>query len=526
MKAHLPAGAALIALCFLPVTRTPAETLRFTPERFAQMEARIAQGRDIAGAGAEAFAWGEGYVLRAYLEMYLGTEARDGVGDPAYLDRFVSIADQVLGQRDCFRARTDPRIKPGPVWSVAGKYTVGRLVLRDEQGRHALLLRSIRYAYNDQTKVSVTPGTRPGTFTLSTQNAFWQEHGEADVTYADLSLDPASDRYFQRVINDPRYVADEGFRRVEDPACKPSFLLVALDTRERRSADTVLAAVTEEALVPAIVPYYGYIGPIFAPMAAFAGLVHRRPQLRETYAEAAGRYLRAARDALDAWEPCWREGPGEGQGYYLLTEKGAGMWCDGIMAPFNYLCGAGQVLLDLWTCTGEPRALDHATRIARLFRGSCVKHPNGSYSFPYWSPVGYEGWTKAQRLSENTPEYGGTTSAEDLSHGAWEVEFAVMCQERGIVFTRSDMRRFAGTFVRNLWRGPGESLALRVDGTGEGSAGTDVAGARWLDLCPLEPRLFDLNRDLWQARSYSEGAYEHLACGYARLFRWQEVLGR
>ncbi len=526
MKASLPTGAALIALCSLPGIGASVETLRFTPELFAQMDARIAQGRDIGGSGAEAFAWGEGYVLRAYLEMYLGTEVRDGVGDAAYLDSFVAIADQVLAQRDHFRAQTDPRIKPGPVWSVAGKYTVGRLVLRDEQGHRAILLRSIRYAYNDRTKVTVTPGETPGTFTLSTENAFWQEHGEANATYANLSLDPASDRYFERVINDPRYVADESFRRVEDPACKPSFLLVALDVRERRSADTVLAAVRDEILVPAMVPYYGYIGPIFAPMTAFATLVHERPQLRETYAEAAGRYVVAARDALDAWEPCWREGPGEGQGYYMLTEKGAGMWCDGIMAPFNYLGSAGQVLLDLWTSTGESRALDHATRIARLFRASCVKQPNGSYTFPYWSPVGYRGWTKAQGLSANTPEYGPTRSAEDLSHGAWEVEFAVMCQERGIVFTRSDMRRFAGTFSRNLWRGPGESLALRVDGTGEGSAGTDIAGARWLDLCPFEPRLFDLNRDLWQAKGYDQGVYEHLACGYARLFRWQEVLGR
>lgn len=513
---------AAVAVLFLQAAHADAQ--EFTTRRFAEMDSAIAKQRNVSTAAADDFAWGEGYMLRAYLEMYLGTEARDGTGDAAYLDALVSLADQILDQRDYYRAATDPRIRPGPVWAVGGKYTVARLVLKDTTGADAILLRSIRYAYNDSTKVSVVADGQSKTFSLSTENGFWQEHGEAEATFTDLSMDPASPRYFERVINDPRYVADPGFARIDDPQQKPSFLLVALDLRKVRDPQAMPAPVEGTPLQPDTIPYYGYIGPILSPMVAFSQLVHERPALQAAFAPAAQRYLRAARAALDAWESCWREGPEEGQGYYLLTPKGSGMWCDGIMAPFNYLGGAGQVLLSVWDCTGDPSALDHATRIARLLKASCSKQPNGSYSFPYWSPVGYRGWTKTEGLSVNTPEYGPTQSAEDLSHGAWELSFAVMCQQRGIVFTRSDMRRFAKTFTANLWRGADKGLALRVDGTGESSAGTDVAGARWLDLCPFEPRIFEMNRDLWQEKAYDKGAYGHLACGYAKLFRWQESL--
>lgn len=509
----------------VPLTLAVASSLAcgdpivFTRERFDAMDQVIDGQRDFASASADDYAWGESYMLRAYVDMYEGT------GDRDYLRRLVRVADAMLATRDDRRPRAPGTPKPPAVWAVAGKYTVARLVLKDSAGGDCILLRSIRYAYNDQTAVAVIPGP-DSSFTLKTNNEFWQQYGPAEAAFADLSLDPASPRYFARVVNDPQYIPDPAFRRSEGVADKPSFLLVATDLRHDRIAPTALAPVSGEKLVPGVIPYYGYIGPIYSGMTRFASLVHRTPVLQAEFGAAAQRFVRAARESLAAWEFCWRSGPEADEGYYLLQPKGADLWCDGVVAPLNYLGSVGQVILGLWDCTGDPRMLDRARRIANLYKRACTVTPKGGYAWPYWGPPADQGWKREYDWSLNTPDYQAASPADDLSHAAWALEFAVMCHERGLVFTRRDMRRFAYTFTRQLWTGDPAALALRVDGSGGSAEGNSIAGARWLDLCATEPRIFGLNRTLWSNNNWAQGVYGHLTGCYARMFRWQEELGR
>ncbi|MCC6445150.1 MAG: hypothetical protein IT210_17035 [Armatimonadetes bacterium] len=500
----------LMILTLIAVSACAAYTL--TPEGFDRLESQLGLNRTFEKASSDVFAWSESYILRGYIEMYLAT------GRTEYLDRLVRIGDAVLQTRD-------DRRQPGaaPIWSLSGHYTVAKLILKDEQGRDAVLLRSIRYAYNNQTIVKAVPGTPPGTFRLKTENAFWQQYGPAEAVYDSLSLDTKSPRYFERVINDPMYIADERFQRSVGPEEPASFLLVALDIRKHKRASDRLAPVGPAALVPGTVRYYGYIGPIFAPLTRFASLVLERPALQAGYGEAARRYIQAARESIAAYESCWRKGPGREEGHYLLIEKGADFWCDGIMAPFNYMCSTAQVLANLWDWTKDRRILDKVRRIARLLKNNTILTPREGYAFPYWSPTGYKGWSKKERLSLNTPSYSPTQVADDLSHGAAAVEFAAMCFERGIVFDRADMERFARTFTRNLWRGDPKGLNPRVDGSG-GPASDSVAAARWLDLARFDPRIFEITRSIWEANGYDKAAYGHAIGGYARLYRWQEEL--
>lgn len=491
----------------------------FTRERFDAMDRIIDGQRDFTKASADDYAWGESYMLRAYVEMYQAT------GDRDYLRRLVRVAEAMLATRDDRRPRPPGTPKPPAVWAVGGKYRVAKLVLRDTAGRDCLLLRSIRYAYNDQTAVDVVPGP-DNSFTLQTSNEFWQDYGPAEATFADLSLDPQSPRYFERVVNNPQYIPDPTFRRSEDAPEQPSFLLVATDLRRDRSAMTPLAPVTDAKLSPGVIPYYGYIGPIYSGLTRFASLVHRTPALRREFGPAARRFVRAARESLAAWEFCWRNGPGPDEGYYLLQPKGADLWCDGVVAPLNYLGSVGQVILGVWYCTGDTRMLERARRIANLYKRACTLTPQGGYTWPYWGPPADRGWKREYGWSLNTPDYPAVSPADDLSHAAWELEFAVMCHERGIVFDRRDLRRFAATFTRQLWTGDPTSLALRVDGSGGPARDNSMAGARWLDLCVIEPRLFELNRQLWTTHNWAQGVYGHLAGCYARMFRWQEELGR
>jgi len=137
-------------------------------------------------------------------------------------------------------------------------------------------------------------------------------------------------------------------------------------------------------------------------------------------------------------------------------------------------------------------------------------------------------WRRENHLSINTPHYPTTSSPDDLSHGAWTVEFAIRCYEREIVFTRDDMARFARTFTQNLWCGPSEDgslhFALRVSGERVCTPGSDIAGARWLGLCPYDSRIFDLNRQVWAANGLHRATYGHAIGSYARMYRWQEEL--
>ncbi len=505
-----------VMLLTLAATNFAAEGF-FTPAEFDAMAERLDATRDIASAEADAFAWGESYAMRGYLEAWRAT------GDRAYLRKLVSIADAIIATRD---DRQPPGQRPSdhPVWTIDGKYTVARLTLTDRQGRGAILLRSIRYGYNDGIEVTVTPGEEPGTFTLHHDSEFWGQHLEADRAFENLSMDPKAERYFPRVINDLDYVVDPDYERIDAPDEPASRLIVALDIREQRSPDTVLQPVDSALLEPMQVPYGGYIGPIYSAMTAFAREVHETPELHAEFGEPADRLLDAAAESLDGWERLWREGPEEGQGYYLSIERGGGLWWDGVMAPMNYLGAVGQVLLDLWEVRGDERALDHATKIARLFRADCKLMPNGAYTFSYWPASVFEMWTREQALSLHTPVYRGRPVPDDLSHGAWSVEFAVMARDSGVVFNDEDIQRFADTFTRNLWRGPDQHLAMRVDGTGEGASGYDMAGTRWLDLTPTDPTIFHMMRSLYVQFNLDAGSYGQALGGYGRMLRWQREL--
>lgn len=510
----------LLAFCLLApfAKRSPAEptgeTFRFTRQRYDAMVRQLDDARDVGKLDGSRIAWGEGYVLRSYLEMFQATD------DRGYLRRFVKLADAVLSRRDDARGLADHAGRVLPLWGVGGRYTVAAATLTDEKGRPALAVKSVRYAYNDQTQVSVSPGTAPGTWKLSHWNPYWAKYGPARRTFDNLSLDPAAPRYVEKVVDDPDFVpAPHFFRRLDE---SPSFLLVVTDLRKQAPpADKGLRTVTGVALVPRRLAYPGYIGPICSPLTRFAWLIHEDGRLRPEFATSARRYVEAAEQSLAAWAPCWRDGPHNGEGYYLLTAKGEPFWCDGIGAPFNYLCSAGQVLLYLHAITGRPGFLRKATAVALLFKHRLQRLGNGAYQWDYWWGPGEAGWTKADDLSVNTPARGPARYVEDISHGAWEVEFAVLAHRFGVVFSRDDMTRFTATFTKSVWVPADNDLTDRVDGNRKAKGTYNIAGGRWLELTDFDPAVFTVMQRIFAAHRYDHGCHGQLAEVYARLVRWQ-----
>jgi hypothetical protein len=87
----------------------------------------------------------------------------------------------------------------------------------------------------------------------------------------------------------------------------------------------------------------------------------------------------------------------------------------------------------------------------------------------------------------------GGSSIEDISHGAIDVDFAVLCQQQGIIFNAADIQRFASTFVNNIYLGP-RRFAKRVDGS-DGESSREEATGQWLALAPAQPDLVQIFAD-------------------------------
>src|SRR2546423_15340921 len=90
------------AICPWPVAdhRSPSEEFGM---RFDRMDRRINSGQGYStslNTNGE-LAWGEGYILRGYMEMFKAT------GDTVYLDDLIEHFDRVLRSRDDVRKVRD-----------------------------------------------------------------------------------------------------------------------------------------------------------------------------------------------------------------------------------------------------------------------------------------------------------------------------------------------------------------------------------------------------------------------------------
>ena len=184
----------------------------------------------------------------------------------------------------------------------------------------------------------------------------------------------------------------------------------------------------------------------------------------------------------------------------------------------------GRVLLLLHDLTGDAVYLDHAQRLARLWKRHLVIDDHGAYKWEYWWGPPTMGWTKQDRLSENTPTYRAAHYWEDMSHAAQSVEFGVLCAERNVIFTKEDAKRLALTFTKNLYFGDPKTLCSRVDGNRKQTGLDNVSAGRWLCLTPYDADVYRITAELYDANGYYRGSYGNLMLGVANLIRWRAWL--
>ena len=447
---------------------------------------------------ASALSWGEAGVIQGILDLYEAT------GDTKYLHEIVRRGDRMLSHRDDRRGVKDSTGKIRKAWSMGVKYTVAEGTLVDASGKPAIRLRSTPYAYNNQTKVEVTASG--DSFTLLVMNEFWKRK----ETFSDLSTDPKSPRYFERIINNPAPTPG-----VPAGECTEVSQLIKVLPLGKEIGLPKPQSLTLESLTLA---YCGYIGIIYNPLLRFAEIVRADASLKE-FVPAANRFVKAADESYEDFKDHFRSGPGENEGYYITCERGGAFPYDNLPEPFNYLGMHVSSELILYRLTGKPMYKDHVTRMANLFKNR-LKLADDRYIWYYWYEPLNTGYSREDDLSDNYPVMSPKPVIEDNSHATLNILLVLNAARAGIVFDKTDTRRVANTFLKNIYIPGSAEVNGRVDGSnaGEKYAKTGIFG--WLPLAEIDPAVYDACLDIYNQRD--RDAFITLA----RLLKWKKRLDK
>jgi hypothetical protein len=417
-------------------------------------------------------AWGQAYVLLALLRMYEFTK------DKSYLRHFVRNADAVLDQRDCVRGVRDHRGVSGPVWRGMGNYTAASADLTDSHGKPLLQVRSAQGSVNTGASAEIVHSggeTDTSPFTL-----ILRPTGGAVSTIPDLNFDVTSDRYVVRVI----------YHDVYNPDTRWS----VRDLRPDRSATAGLPVAGRIALQPQPYVFAVHTGQLCRPLAAFIRIVHRDPRLRE-YWRRAVHYLAAVEAAIAFHEREYHYDPATGHGTYRWLKE-TPIPLDGTDVPLNQSNTLGTTAAELYRVTGRKTFRDRVVQLSAGMR-ECLVSKNDTYSWGYWPVYSgvYRGWQPtgdpATDVSSYTQAIGAAKAAEDISHAALNLEFMLAACRTGLpeTFTRTDLRRIANTYVKNVISGP-TSAHLTIDGAGEAPPLYLEEVPRWIPVAEYDPEVY------------------------------------
>ncbi|GAA3127952.1 hypothetical protein JOF29_007448 [Kribbella aluminosa] len=391
------------------------------------------------------YAWGESYFLLSLLRMY------EAYQDERYLRTFEDRARHVMRTTDHARHVVDYAGRSGKVWRTAGNYTAGHGVLPDGTGKPAVQLRWAGTRSAEST--AEVSNVADSTFTLVLRNP----GTTAVVTLRNVDLDPTSPAYVVTAVNN---------------AYNAGLRWTAVELRDAPAAAPAPAA-GSIAFQPQYYVFAVHTGMIAFPLARYARMVLQSSKLRSRH-KFAREVLDAATQAVAFHDPEW-----DGTGNYVWP-KGAPIPFDGTIQPYNQSQALGQVMVELFRVTKQPR---YRTRVQQLLKSyqPALRPVDGAYVWTYWPPYSelYAGYPKTAGISEYTPSYPASTQVEDLSHAAISTEFVHAAYDAGIDGgPATDVQAFAKTFTQKLIRSANE-VWFRLDGTGDAVPANAVQCARW-----------------------------------------------
>ena len=220
-----------------------------------------------------------------------------------------------------------------------------------------------------------------------------------------------------------------------------------------------------------------HTGMITYPMLDFLFLAKENKDYAVKLGDAFQAVLTCAEEALGYHDRQWRDGPGEGEGHYIMMEQEDGM--DGRIKPGNRLSALGRSLWMSWKVTGNTTHRDRALAIGRYMKHRLTLGADGAYYWPYWLPL-EPVTTQAERDS---------ISGEDSSHAALTLSFPLMLASEGEVFNTEDMKRFGQTVLKGFGRKGGGILFGDITGKPASNPDHVASPARWLSLVSWTPEV-------------------------------------
>ena len=182
----------------------------------------------------------------------------------------------------------------------------------------------------------------------------------------------------------------------------------------------------------------------------------------QTYRMKADRYLQLAKAIIDRYHKCWTE-VSEQEGYYWDSPT------SDLVGPIvNRFSALAIAEIKLYEILGDAKYLAKPAAMAAFFKKNLILEGE-AYVWTY-------------KL--------GDSSVEDISHGAIDLEFAILCYKHGLSFDQTDMKRFTDTYKKLIWRGfdAKPHLTARVDG----SMGEDMdrISRNWVLLSSFDPAVW------------------------------------
>lgn len=205
-----------------------------------------------------------------------------------------------------------------------------------------------------------------------------------------------------------------------------------------------------------------HAGMVSFPLARFVYLTKKDPVKLAPFKTRADLILCRIKETVAGFVEYYIPGPGQNEGHYY------GFYIEKVL-PLNQQNAMGRTLTALWLATGDKSYREKAAGLANYFKNRLrYDKNNDAYDWPYWADLDRSG-----------------EGSEDISHAAINADFVFQCYRAGIVFDKTDMKRFSNTVVRVF--AAKDSLPMCVDGTGEFKIDYAYQAGRWLHLGYLYP---------------------------------------
>jgi len=212
----------------------------------------------------------------------------------------------------------------------------------------------------------------------------------------------------------------------------------------------------------------------------------------QTLKEKADKYLKLVKTIIDRYHGCWTNLT-ETEGFYWDNPAGD------VTGPIVNRFGAlGITELKLYDVLKDPMYLNKPRAMANLFKKN-LQLRDGAYVWTYAVPP------------------STYLSIEDISHGAIDLEFAILAYEHGLAFNRTDMERFANTYLKLVWRGFNAKPPLATSVNGAVSADYSTVSRNWVLLASFDPAIWLFQWTVFNDPTLSVGSSGCLMQGLSQL---------